>query len=587
MKQFLTINNVDEDITPKMMNIVLNTIYQPNPELVQRTSTLLTEEQYDSQVFSDQAQKEKIIKKIGEFIKECGGLPEYSRQYDSKVVGGIVEVGEIDRLENEMQELREQFWGIKAPSKVSEPIDKSMKKLRIMLKKEYESFNKKERTEGERQRFLAKQEHKLKDYISKVFQTEEKLHRSDEEDLMRNVMKEKLAITIDFRQRQEWTGFIYKLLFRKISEEKIAAYIKSFRKRQLTDLQALSDKVNKYMKDGVPSKLEEAKQEYDDYLNRMSDDLEDYITIINTPARTDKDKDQEIKQFIKKLNAEYCDQMGINNSVKSKEEVAEFEANMKRIADEKLELIGNQKKEKLHRSCIIEDMAKFYWFRIYQILRLIAEKKFESKDSVTQQDLRKLIAKSLETSEEPCSPIHINYNEDLKNCIALAMVNIISGIQGFKYEFAEDVETGRLEIDIAKSLILNLDIKETKENKAIQDEDQSIENQIELEDEALEENDFDEYDMANEEDLEAREIDYVDSEVGAEFGMKYKHKAKSSLNEQVKMTLREICKPELSGTKLEECATYFIDQVDEIYNYKMPEKIKLERINFFAKGTNS
>lgn len=564
MKQFLSINKIDEKIDTRFMNIVLNTIYQPNPAIVEEAKNKI------GYIEEDTDQKQKIMKKLTSILSECGGVPTLSKQYKSRIVDGFVEIGEIDRLKNEVQERRDMFYGIRQPSKKLEHVDKSMKKMRILMAKETESFMKKSRSSGEIERFWNKQEKKLEEYIKKLdFEGEE---------------KELKLQTLDHRQRKEWMEFMADLNKTVKSGEDIEAKSKEYKKKQKEALKEIEKKLKNAK---LPEEIAKIEKERDDFEESMNTDMQDYITLQFIPKKTLQERNKKMEAFIKKLNQEYVEYMGIDTSKKSPDEITQFEQELKGLVESIADLERDYKTEVQHKALVLQDMAEYYWNRIIAILAVL----LKPVEDPTEQDLRKVIVKSLEISEEPCMPIHINYDDNTRNCIALALVNILAGLEGFKHQYAEDIEMGQVDLDIATSIILDLDIKEKKEKETDIQEEQAIVQKLEGDDDALDPENFQD-DMGIEEELDEIEYDYDDErggdEDGAVFefgGKKKKNKVKyqkNSLLEQVKLSLKEICKKELSGNRLEECAEQFIRQVEHIYNYKMPEKTKLERISFFA-----
>ena len=149
------------------------------------------------------------------------------------------------------------------------------------------------------------------------------------------------------------------------------------------------------------------------------------------------------------------------------------------------------------------------------------------------------------------------------------MANILVGIEAFKFQYAEDIPFGNNDIDLAVGIILGRDFEEPKpEVEEVVEEEQFIGDEEFEDDMGMEEREEQEYDYGEEFDDEERG--------SGEFG--FRSKKPVDYKEQVRTILNEVAKKPVGDL----IVSHFIEAIAVIKTSKLPDRIKKNRINFFA-----
>ena len=282
---------------------------------------------------------------------------------------------------------------------------------------------------------------------------------------------------------------------------------------------------------------------------------------------------------------------------KSPEEQAKYEESRAKIIRD-INNITKELREAISRYEIRlpEDIAKVYWNVLSDALKIASIQEGLS----TRKELRNIIVKAegLNSEENACTNIPENLSNAKENCIVSALVNILLGIRKVKYEY-HDIPLSSEEIDLAVEILIgktkqvklkseqgpefmlveeDRDVDKVEQDAVVEIENPEERGNEELERFAQEEElreDEDYGDVLQEDigdDLREEDFDVANSDVEAAFGMR-----SVDANRE---TLRQIL--EQVGEVDDGLLNHFISAVDDVKSSKVPNRVKTNRINFFA-----
>ena len=296
---------------------------------------------------------------------------------------------------------------------------------------------------------------------------------------------------------------------------------------------------------------------------------------------SEKERNKRLAELTKKQNDERLSYYNLQPIKKSREETAKYQKEMDDYKERLLRI--NQKVKNIIRekTDVVEKIAEVYWTRIVAMLVFLID---HIKDA-DEQDIRKVIAsiEMLNSRVTTCEFSHggniSNLDDEGDNCIASAITNLLVGINTFKSQYGEDIPFDTTDIDLAVSIILNKDISDEKVGDQPEDSIDIGDDVISQESSSnlSEKDDGGDYgDEFQEEDDEGG-----DKEGSFEFGMgKKKVRSINTGIEGIKIILRSIAGKDIPN--LDSLARYFMNTITTIKTYKMSDKVKQNRINFFS-----
>ena len=333
-----------------------------------------------------------------------------------------------------------------------------------------------------------------------------------------------------------------------------------------------------------------------------------------------KDIIQKFNEFLEIQTNQRNKFYGVDSEKESEERKSERNEKRKVLLARISDIKSGMKKQTLHYELRLQEVSKTYWAVITGIFYLLIQQGQDTplkiKTVIAQAELglgKKTDCKQL-------------FNDQKTDCIAVALLNLMIKIERFKYEYAEDLPLSEDDVKLASSIILNKsltdkNIFEVESKKSLsnlseekeKDEDSTPyedgngeefgedEKEIEqFQEEEVEEMEEKEFAESNEE-IEIGMGDYAgdlyDEDEPAGFGFCGSNpeshleiatfgfeKKIIKLNEDniaiIENQLKIVSKDDT--TNLREVANYFIRMINVINNYPMSEKIKQNRINFFA-----
>jgi len=344
---------------------------------------------------------------------------------------------------------------------------------------------------------------------------------------------------IEKEQRIAWAVKMEELLEPFLSRKEIEKEIKSFRKKNKTNLVDEEKKRALY------------KKEYAKLLKRLY-----------TPKLSRKEIRHKISKFAKKQEEEYKIFYNIIETVKTTEEITEHNSQLKDISESISELIKEKKQQQFHNTIRTQEIGAVYWKRITIMVYFLVQ---HIKKSNTQ-DIRLAISsiEMLNSGEIACSGLNVNLRNERDNCIASALCNLLINIM----KFNQTRTFGREELVLASEIILGKNIVEEE----ILEKDEVREEEIVFDDDMAEEEER----VSNQEE-NFDEWGYKDDEVVVS---QFSLKRPDTNVESIKIMISEIA--QFKPQNLEATAEQFIHMMNAIKGSKVSDIVKQNRINFFA-----
>jgi predicted NAD-dependent protein-ADP-ribosyltransferase YbiA (DUF1768 family) len=350
-----------------------------------------------------------------------------------------------------------------------------------------------------------------------------------------------------------------------------------------TRIEALASKYNKIIKKlkkhpertnpfYVSEKIDLEKTQEEERENLMDEILRKKLS--------EKERNKKLGELTEKQNQDRLAYYGLQPVKKSRDETAKYQKEMDNYKEQLLRINQKVKSIVRERTDVIERIAEVYWTRIVAMIFFLVD---HIKDA-NEQDIRKVIAsvEMLNSNSKTCEFSHDNntaaLTDETDNCIASAIANLLVGIQTFKSQYGEDIPFDTPDIDLAVSIILNKDVSDEKIGDKPEDVLSNVGDDV-----------LDEFERESSEVSELDNNDYDDELVSeneersgsAEFGMGKKKLAKVNMGiEGVKIILRSIAGKDIRN--LDSLARYFMNTITTIKTYKMSDRVKQNRINFFA-----
>jgi predicted NAD-dependent protein-ADP-ribosyltransferase YbiA (DUF1768 family) len=457
-----------------------------------------------------------------QMVMECQGIPsKLSRDFDS----------EIQAVQNEIEQYDDNFWG--HGFKEKDVIKKATSSQK--LSKSLEAFKNKVPPPTPEQ---------IANYEKDLLQEFEGI-----------VPKE---IKFEDKQRQEWDSFF------KENNKPALPFTEIYKK-----IAKMKRKHNRAILQVKPEDKMELDLEQKMEINTLWKNL-------TQPDLSLEERNRRMELFAKQQDDERIQHYGLNIEVKTKEDLARRKEAIKEMRERKSNINRQKKEEENHLTFNIADIAQAYWNRLATMINVIAQSIKKSSVDIQErgkQAIREIIvtAELLNSQDAVCLNTE-NLDDPYDNCIASALCNILVGLEGFKFQYAEDIQFSNNDIDLAVGIVLGRDFEEPKpeigeeqENETEMVFEEEFEDDMGIEDGGDQERDYGE---EMEED--------GNKEFGfARFGMK-KNPVQSK--EQVRTMLTEIAKKPVGNDIVE----HFIEAIVTVKTSKLPDRIKKNRINFFA-----
>ena len=340
---------------------------------------------------------------------------------------------------------------------------------------------------------------------------------------------------------------------------------------------------------------------------------------LNRSDTPQEDKLKEMNNFKQFQTEEYNDFWGVKK-LKEKTD-ADFLKHNNDIAELEKELsafLRDAQSKEAHYFSIIKEVAQLYWNKIATMLLFVVK---DLSKSSTTYNIRNLLIKAGELTSEHVKCVRIVSNKET-NCIVSAILHLLSNISKFKQEFSSEQALDTDDVLLTGSIILNVKyeprirtsealevIKEESEGSSSSDvlpdeffpEIEKSEGESESEDYDFKFSFDDKYEEGEEEEkmnefteeeinkafdeLLAEEMGKSSNSSDSEESSKSSASSESeelSTNENKKLIKKHLLKISDKSDNYDDMVLEIIKMVETISTSDISEKIKTNRINFFA-----
>lgn len=457
----------------------------------------------------------------------------------------------INELYDEYFKYQDQFFGIK--SETSETKDEFYKRYN----KEFNELVRKGSSESEIKRF---EETKDEEFRQKFMTYEESVNKP-RLDIVNPFIGRDLN-RLDRRQREEWEKFIRKRLGgdSKEIEKLLKKKISSFKEK----------------KGRKPTKEEREKM-----MEKITDKLEASVASSNL--------NEDIENFLENQREERRRVLGSDiDTEEAKKKYEEYAKGLKGYQSKLSTLMIEKRKMDYVLKLTINQFSNILWKRLYLVIYFL----IVNNKSLSAKDLTAQIVKSelLFSKESKCKKTYLS--DPKQNCIASAMINILSGMSKMKSHYADDLKMNKSEIDLVYAIICNKKVATYVEEKneleeleralGVYEEPEHVP-KYEEEKEEKEESEEEERSVSEDEDRESD--DYGEDEDDYEkYLQEEEDRSEGEMNFSSEKDKLKITKAINDIQKVDEdIITYFDRVLNNILMAKMPNTVKLNRINFFAR----
>ena len=378
---------------------------------------------------------------------------------------------------------------------------------------------------------------KIKELREQIIQLDESPSNPTEDRSMTEIRE------FDTKQREDWTKFIRQLDMPKLSDEEIQEAIEGL------EMEQAEERLSKRGK----AVLKRQKMERKRLLEQLRQP-----DVPNGPERI-----KVMEKFSQQQKEQKDRFLGIDRTRETSQRRAEVTQQKKILTMQISQLSSQKQKEITHYDIQTRDVSKVYWSRIAVMIHfLIQHINNIKKEGTTAYDVKLVIAQVEMLNSQQTTCVHILDNKQ-DNCIASALLNLLTGIEAFKHEYAEDIPFGKADVKLAASIILNKDLSDTRVEQEEEEEEEKPETVF----------------VSGGDDSGG--IDYDDEPNDANFGFNGTGPHPGSNLEIVKGELRAIDSRN-SIKDLDELAEFILGVITTIKTFPMSNKIKTNRINFFA-----
>ena len=302
-----------------------------------------------------------------------------------------------------------------------------------------------------------------------------------------------------------------------------------------------------------------------------------------------KEWNEEIEDFKKYQSKEYDTFWNINKSIKSTSDISKHEYEKNQIKEELRIELSRLRKIERKNDLIFREISQIYWNRIRVMLNVLVL----NLKPATGSTIRDVLVKAEELNSQNTKCVRIIQNEK-DNCIISALLNLLIGINKMKSVFSPTLKLDEDDVEFAGSIIMNSNLQINNINIQNESELSDIDSQQYEVGEGV----FPEY--LDDEEQEDDDDDYKENPYYNFKSMESRvRKAKEKAAEITKRLRSNNVEPEqklnvddlaiveqqvilINSENFENVAKAIMKMVQTIKSYRMSEKVKQNRINFFA-----
>ena len=336
-------------------------------------------------------------------------------------------------------------------------------------------------------------------------------------------------------------------------------------------------------------KTEHSKEETKEFEKHQRDAFHQLWDEINSSDMSAEEKNKEVEIFKKVQQDEYNEFWGVKVDKKTKDDISRHEHSLQELRKELSSFLVQAKTRENHYFLIIKEISQLYWNRLAAMLSVLIQ---NLGTSSTGSNIRDILVKVQLLNSEPSKCDRIISNE-ANNCIVSAILNLMTGIILFKEEFSLIKELDTDDVKLAGSIIINTKFQPVNINEDDNEDDIS---QFDVGEEGFFPEDDDEFKKELEEEFEGSDYGEIEEdsdnlEENPYFGFKpgevnnkkRKIGKKSIVNDKdIKAIEMKLILMSKNTKNYNEIAIEIMKMVNIIKDSNMSQKIKQNRINFFA-----
>ena len=283
-------------------------------------------------------------------------------------------------------------------------------------------------------------------------------------------------------------------------------------------------------------------------------------------------KHEQLEKFKANQQEEYNEFWGIKKGVKTKDEISRHEHQLNEIRKELSSYIREKEKKDLNYTKLIKEISQIYWNRIAVMLTVL----IQHLNPSTSANIRDAIVKVEMLNSSTVNCVKIIQNEK-DNCIVSAIINLLIGISEVKEAIDIDPTLESDDIELAGSIIMNTKFKQ---HKIIVEEEKPDEEEDEKDFDVGNEGYFPEDEKTNEGGDEYEENPYFSFNGRKNIGGKGGKQLASSGD--LNKVEQQIILIGHNTNNSKDIAIDVLKMVETIKEHRMSQKVKQNRINFFA-----
>jgi len=197
-------------------------------------------------------------------------------------------------------------------------------------------------------------------------------------------------------------------------------------------------------------RIEHSISESREFSAHQNEEWHNFWRELNQSSASKPDKDEELSRFKLQQKEEYNDFWGIEEGVKSNDDISRHEHRISEMRKDLSRYIQNAEDRDKHYYLITKNIAKIYWDRIVVMLSTL----IKNVQPSTAENIRDALVKVEMLTSEQTNCVRIIKNEQ-DNCIVSALINLLKGIHQFKEELGESTELDEDDVKFAGAIILN------------------------------------------------------------------------------------------------------------------------------------
>lgn len=337
-------------------------------------------------------------------------------------------------------------------------------------------------------------------------------------------------------------------------------------------------------------RIEHTQSESQEFNDHQIKEWHNFWKELNASDMSIDEKNEEASRFREQQKEEYNEFWGIDTTIKSKDDISRYEHEKTEIKEELRSYLAKIKRIERENNLVYQEISQIYWDRIRVMLNAL----IINLNPATDSAIRDVLVKVEELNSDKTKCVRIITNEE-DNCIISALINLLTGIYEMKSRFSPTEDLDEDDVSFAGSIIMNSDVQikhiNTEEESEVSDIGSEGEEEFDIGEDGAFPDDFDENEEQGDYEENEEQGDYEDLPDEYEDNPYFEFNGKSK-----KRKLKQVQKLGVDGdlARIEQqvmlissvnsknVAEAIMKMVQTIKFSRMSEKVKQNRINFFA-----